>query len=395
MNDLTSFEIRADVRSGTGVENARIVQGERLVQFCEDVDNCEPNLELPFGPALMVFDDRPATHPTLATLDDKETFQIETFGPPGADLRDALQLVFDPSEAALIERICSEPVKSWQLDEIVDVDMPSVDTFSLETVHLDRHGKSCCLGVHFVVSPDWYVAVWHGPFDRSGELLDVDYRVLPGTRVQVGQTEIEGRGGPERFARFLQELCRHQEYMGEVYGACLAEWESEFFRAVGELDDDVERESLAAAQKKLVDLRGFLGKLDHAQRSLGRRALNQPGFPALVRKEALERCEDLAVVVRDLRRDTQSAYALLAGAAAEQQAKSIRSQDERSQRLSLLVALLGGFILWPSLVAGIYGADISGLPGQHENQGLLVMIGVSVLGAVVFGAWIFFGHRRK
>ncbi len=65
------------------------------------------------------------------------------------------------------------------------------------------------------------------------------------------------------------------------------------------------------------------------------------------------------------------------------------------QRTSLVIGLVGGVVLWPGLVAAYYGADVTGLPGQEADTGLLVMIVASVLGAVAFGGWVLLYGRRR
>ncbi len=389
------LELESDVTGDT--ETGAVLYGERFAQYCDDVEEVNPTLSTPFGYSAWVVDetnrDLWSRHTPRSHV---KTFEIETAGGRFLSPDKALGMLLGASDVEAIAELVARPVQPWHSNDVITVDnVDPLDCLSLRTVHITRDGQSCLLDLCLVIHREWLISTWHGPCDLDGLPLSLEHRVLPGSRVSSGITEIKGYGGEQRAARKIQSLLRHHEYCLDVFGAVLAEWETRFFSATGELDRGVELELLAQLHEELVGLRRFLEQLDHAQRSIRRRAQNQPGFPEVIREEAKQRCDSLAPLIRELRRDLQAAYAMLTGAAATQQAITARRREIAGHRATIVGSVLAGVVLVPGLVAAFYGADVRGLPGREQEIGLLFMVGASVVGAVLVAGVLLWAVRGR
>lgn len=90
----------------------------------------------------------------------------------------------------------------------------------------------------------------------------------------------------------------------------------------------------------------------------------------------------------EVRASTPSRRAPQASTRRSRPSKTAADRDSTSREL------IAALVLWPGLVAALYGADVSGLPGQGSKHVLLVVGITSAAGALVLLALLFFLRSR-
>ncbi len=80
----------------------------------------------------------------------------------------------------------------------------------------------------------------------------------------------------------------------------------------------------------------------------------------------------------------------------EQQSLDEKLREDESRRAEAfqdLIAVLGAIFLTPSLVVGVYGANIRGLPGQDDPVGIVFLLGLMVTSAIL--TWLLLQMIRR
>jgi CorA-like Mg2+ transporter protein len=394
VSDVDVMRLRSVAADATGPHGSfRALAGQRLEQFAGDYFRLDA-VDVPgigaAGVATLANDDvLPAEAVDPAGAD---TFQVELAGlneSTAEHARDVLGRFFDEEAAEALLRVgLAEPME-WSYDGNGAVDAalgPDVDAFDV-CIATYAAGRHCVQHGHLVVSPTWLVCLWDDPCDDDGGLLE-DVFPLPGSRVRhhFTRTDVTGSTGPDRLARLLQDVMRHNEYQAEQLTALIDRWELRFFRAYGAGTLPERDETLVELQAKISELRGVLGAIHLANKTLWRRAQNQRAFPEAIKAEIVARCGELEQALQRRRGELRESFALLANAAAEQQARAAQGTEARVRALTSLATFATGIVLGPGLLMGLYGADVLGLPGQGKKSGLVFLIVASILAAVVTSA---------
>jgi hypothetical protein len=365
----------------------RLIAGARLKQFAADY-YAPPMSAVPaIGEAAVVGLDRRVNGGPPPDLSEWRTLHLELGGVCQATeehTRRVISAYFDPERAEALVRIgLSEPA-SWSLDwaQIVD-GLGEAQALDL-CIATHHDGRFCVQHVHFVVAPMWLVSLWQPACAHDQALAGAGFP-LPGSRVreQFTVVDVVGSAGSDHLARAVQDVVRHNEYQSEVLSVLIEEWELRFFRAFAAEALDVRDQELRALQDEISTLREFLSSVHLANKTVWRRAQNQPAFPLKVKDEAVVRCRELEAVLHERRADLRDAFALLAGAAADQQARAAADTEKRMQSLAALATYATGLVLVPGLVVGLYGADVLGVPGKGHTVGLWYLLGISILAALI------------
>ena len=391
---LDAVTIEATTRDG----GFRLLSGQRLKRFIDDHFHLQAEDVASVGHAGIVSLDnarrlgRDAFDPKAA-----ETFQIELAGISGATAghSHAILTGFFSEQAA--QGIGLTPPAEWSKAAVHRIDHElenEAKGFDL-CIATYRPGDWCIQHAQLVVADRWLVCLWQPPHDDDGNLKSGNFP-LPGSRVRqhFTHTNIDGFSGPERLARLVQDVMRHNEYQEELISSLIDNWELQFFRAFGINSVDERDETITRLQAELSELRAFVGAVHLANKTVWRRAQNQPAFPAVVKVEVIDRCRELerALVLR--RAELREAFALMAGAAADQQARAAQRTEDRVRALTGLATYATGLVLVPGLVVGIYGANVLGLPGEGAKSGLWYLLLLCLIAAVVTIS-LFAKARRK
>ena len=279
-----------------------------------------------------------------------------------------------------------ESHKSPVLSEaLYNAGVQRVDFFVATVTRRTHHVGYGLRGVHAFVHPKWVALVWSSSLDAE-DTLDLPASgwdaespssdSLQGMRSShVFSTEFVGDGGPQRLGRYLQHVIRHHEWNLDSAWNGLELIEADFYgRGEGLEPVTTLSEALAALGSAMVTIR-------LADKALVRRAETNPAFPAELKDEALRYGREQAEKGRKYRQGLREAYGLVSAASAQEQASLAGREAERMERLQHYAGYVAAIVLIPGLVAAIYGADVTGLPGQHSRVGLAVMLFLGVIGA--------------
>jgi len=203
--------------------------------------------------------------------------------------------------------------------------------------------------------------------------------------------EIEREDGPvgsvaESFLAWVGE--KIGQIAQEELPRAIDGWESRLFAAAREPRRDLRDDIRDLAQfSAIVDL------VDVAIALAGDPTSHDPPMHFLATDESerigesLQAANRAIVRVRDRLRTDLS----LISALSTSEAVALGQQNqERSDRLQRTVAVLGGIILGPSLVASLFGANVA-VPGEGETWGLALMAGLMIASGWVL--WLYLGSR--
>lgn len=367
-----------------------LLSGQRLDRFGSDYFKPTPRPHPLLGEAALVKDDNTTELPLeAADFDARVTWEVElaSVTPETQQAAESiLELLFEPDHARELVRVGLLPMEPWSSPTVLDLGpilgRNNVRAFDLRLATLIENDGFSLHDLHVVVSTDWLVRLWGHTRDCDEKEVVSPYS-LPGSRVRLNaRTAVSGNDGEARLARLVQDILRHHEWGNTVLTARVENWERRFFEAFATDSLEDRDESIVTLQRELSQLRGFLSALHLANKTMRRRAGNQPAFPKLVREEAFERCDELQTALTTQRADLRESFGLLAGAAADRQARAAQATERRINRLTILATLATGIVLVPGLIAAFYGAQIEGLPGQgrvHGRDVLLISSGIAAL----------------
>ena len=233
-----------------------------------------------------------------------------------------------------------------------------------------------------LASADAFVVVWREQ-SCDPEWKPEEYPASLPERIRRHSFRVRVTGGDpaSEGARLIQDVLQHHEWSVKQLTYRLEAWEARFYeqaRSPGTLFQGIDiaelREGLASIASASLALRG-------AVRDLARRADLDDHLIAPVahcediRGEVAERAAAIERRLVDLGAGIRDAFALLASVASG-------SQVEFQHAFTSAATLVAAFVLIPGLVVGLYGAEVDGLPGYSDRDGLEYILAYSAIGAL-------------
>ncbi len=193
----------------------------------------------------------------------------------------------------------------------------------------------------------------------------------------------------QRTCNWFNEATAHELYFLQIWTTELETWESRLFRQLAKGDSAYTSLDLPALQRDIGVLAGYLDRVRVSERFYLRRSdISQlvssvPGLTDIF----VEVREKLNVELRQARESLRSAFELLSSVSQGTQAYAAQESQKTQERLNILISTLTAVLFIPSLVAGIYGANIEELdPGSkgslRELLGLMFALSVSSIGVL-------------
>lgn len=270
---------------------------------------------------------------------------------------------------------------------LVALGVQRLDIF-VATAWNDRGFQFCARLVRVFWTHDWLLTIWnpaggamlptHSVAAKwEAESAEARSAALPARRpYHVAADLPHSVSGHEALIRFAYYVAGHHEWSVTVISATLEQWQSNFFEAAGDgrgTDPLALMALLSDVGRSIVLMRPALQRLQTTFKLAPFREHVALGGAAERDARALS---DVSAQVRE-------AYALAASGASIYQAFQTERKTATDRRLQRVASVLAAVILWPGLVAALYGADIRGLPGQGTKHGLLVVVVVSGIGALI------------
>lgn len=256
------------------------------------------------------------------------------------------------------------------------------------TVWADQGFQFCIRLVRVFWTQNWLLAIWGPPSDGlfqtysspakwDTESAEGRSAALPARRpYHLPEDVPRDIGGPEALIRFACFVLGHHQWSVAIISQTLERWQSAFFEAAGDgrgPDPLTLMAPLSDAGRSIVLMRPPLQRLSTILR-----------FPPFVEYGALTAAADSnSGALQDASSEVRDAYALAASGASIYQALQAERKTAADRRLQRVASVLAAFVLWPGLVATLYGADIRGLPGQGTRHGLFVLAILSAVGALI------------
>jgi hypothetical protein len=184
-----------------------------------------------------------------------------------------------------------------------------------------------------------------------------------------------------------------QQVAEQDLSTALDRWESDLFVSVG--DEEV------SGRDKIRDLAWFSGMVDlvgNAVVHLGTPTSHDPYFyfaPAPMNHEIDEAKERSENALSELRERLRTDLSVFSALSTTETLRLAQQSQRASDRLQRTVAVLGGVILGPTVIASIFGANVK-IPGEGEGWGFLLMLVLMVFSG--FLLWSFLdrvGARGK
>jgi CorA-like Mg2+ transporter protein len=257
------------------------------------------------------------------------------------------------------------------------------------TVWVDRDFEFCLRLVRVFWTDDWLLTIWKPaggqifssssnsvPSKWDTESDDARSAALPARRRSHLPDDLPTDvGGLAALIRFAYFVAGHHEFSVGVTSETLERWQSTFFEEAGDargVDPLDLMAPLSDVGRSIVLMRPALQRLRSTFKSAPFRAHAPLSHAADRDADALH---DVSGEVRD-------AYSIAASAANLYQSFQAERKTAADRRLQRVASVIAAVVLWPGLVATLYGANVSGLPGGSKH-GLLVVGVASVVGALI------------
>jgi hypothetical protein len=222
--------------------------------------------------------------------------------------------------------------------------------------------------VRIVVGSKWHIAKW-GAIHGNWNLKSVHWphNAVPSRKptFERGGFGFKGNQSHERFVPFMEDLCAHIKYQIGTFDTELEFWEEAFFKSLAQGASTFSDLHLQFQQEQLATLAEFMSKCRLAQRHL----LRRPEIDGILKgnaagKVASDTSSYLDSHISDSRERVRESFGLVASAAVGEQSLQMELQRTASQRLQGLVTVVASLLIVPSLVASVYGSNVSELsPG--------------------------------
>lgn len=243
------------------------------------------------------------------------------------------------------------------------------------------------------VGARWMVTVWVGfltpeqMFDVPAPRWSVDgeglpygpefirAETLPAFREPLVPSDAsDGRG---LFIRLAENVMRHHEWALRVCQEGLVRWE------IGFLSDHGSVAAIRSRMDELTEIGHGIATVNYGCRGVTGRVKFQPLFAGPARAVIRERADEGRREAAAARTELREGFALAAQAMvlAESEVNERRAAEVR--RLEYSAAFVTAFVFAPSVIIGIYGANVEGLPGQNESVGLLYLSAAAVAAGAV------------
>jgi Mg2+ and Co2+ transporter CorA len=134
----------------------------------------------------------------------------------------------------------------------------------------------------------------------------------------------------------------------------------------------------------LADLGGMVDLLGQAARAIGGPTGSDPHYyfaPTADSSFIEERSEAVLEAVQALRERLRTALALVSAVSTSDALEVARETQASGEQFQRAVGIFGAVILGPTLVVGLFGANVS-IPGEGKWWGFALMVGLMVASAI-------------
>jgi hypothetical protein len=391
-------DLRAGGVSGLFLQtpDLRLAWGDRLHEFQEPVDTTQLYEHPKLG---RVATSKDIAVPLNAGKHPRWELEIVFCGSPDDDtLKRIIGLVvadepiLDDLVLAYRSKVSKRPIAitdSEALPSLVSLNVRRLD-IQVATVWVDEGFRFCVRPVRILWTNDWLLTLWGSPDDTAlytssyagpskGDWESENARsaALPAQRpAHLPSGLPDTVGGLAAVIRFAYFVVGHHEWSVGLIGEVLERWQSRFFEEAGNgqgVNPLDLMTPLSDVGRSIVMMRPALQRLCFVFKS--------PPFrehAALVTDAYRD-----ADVLRSVGGDVRDAYTVGASAASLYQAFRADHKAAADRRLQRIASVIAALVLWPGFIATLYGAKVTGLPGQGSHRGLLVIALTSVVGSVI------------
>jgi hypothetical protein len=134
----------------------------------------------------------------------------------------------------------------------------------------------------------------------------------------------------------------------------------------------------------LADLGGMVGLLGQAARAISEPSGSDPDYyfaPTAESSSIEERAGTVLRAVQGLRERVRTALALVSAVSTSEALEVARETQASGEQFQRAVGIFGAVILGPTLVVGLFGANVS-VPGEGKWWGFALMMGLMVISAI-------------
>lgn len=185
----------------------------------------------------------------------------------------------------------------------------------------------------------------------------------------------------ERQARWIDDLVTHEAYFGETWLSELEFWQDDAFQW---LTEDLTLDDVTLLREDLGILSTYLNSMRWTQRAKQRRVKesglteSNPGCAEKLRASAAELDRGLA----EKRMRLTESFGILSTISQRVQEDAANRARETSERLNRLITVFTAVLFVPTMVSGIYGANISGLADGARgslSELIALMLGLALI----------------
>jgi Mg2+ and Co2+ transporter CorA len=219
------------------------------------------------------------------------------------------------------------------------------------------------------------------------------HHAVPSRRVASLRQSLSPAGVPERVAAVLADCLEHEQYYLDTWQMELENWEAKVYSSLAAGDAVLVGIDLSdLVRERAGRLATFLSHTQFDLRALARRAhvedLFQDELIQVILRDGLDRARALQADSQRLRREAFSLLTAVAAGeqlqASREQAEATHAQRQATESLQETITWVTALLLAPTVVIGVFGANIAGLaPGATATflqlgQWMLVAAGLSM-----------------
>ncbi|WP_124109931.1 hypothetical protein [Kocuria rhizophila] len=318
---------------------------------------------------------------------------LDSFLPP--DLSRFVQSMEEIRPEAINENRGAPFLQSNNLYQasVLDLALTSIPSTRRRT----RQLVVCTRWVRLILVRNGLIALWH-PIDQadpsSGELPWPHSGIPARTQKSLSRMRNELLDPTDRQLLWFQDTFRHQLHHNSTWDGEIEHWQDDVFHSLG---GELNSGNISTLRGDLSRLSSFISSARWSHQALQRRAreLEAAGGYPKVANLLCTLSNEIATTLKNKRSELSDGFTLLSTVSQRIQEEETIESRQSVDRLNWLVTLFTAVLLVPTVVSGVYGANLgvlsTGATGSLTEM-LTLMVGLALMS---YGGFNLVPVRRK
>lgn len=236
--------------------------------------------------------------------------------------------------------------------------------------------------VRIIITRYGLISLWHPPNHANWEKENVHWphTAIPSREKKNLQALETPLSLTVRVENWFLDIIRHEKYFADSWNTEIEFWQSSVYKF---LNDDLQVSDVSKLRKDLSLLAQYVSYIRWTQRAFLRKAkeTNISEAHPNIKSMLVEAADYLDETVNKYHRLINDSFILLSTVSQQLQEQVSQTSQRNSEKLNQLITIVTAVLIVPSLISGIYGANVKEL--TDGAKGSLIELSFWITGLII------------